>query len=182
MKYLKIFIILLILYSANSIYYIFSLQFTCTEKINNNEELNKYEIVSALQTHLNMCIIGFAVDSNTAKCCIQKQFFIRNPIWGVKIIEDSKVKDAKDKLKINPKKEIRLAWSSYDSPASIYLNGSTLSIFWDEGIQYYKYTVPLDYKPGIVTIKGIKVSETVFDYLENKGLLGIYTNIHYEQV
>lgn len=32
-----------------------------------------------------------------------------------------------------------------------------------------------DYKPGIIKIANIPISETIFDYLENKGILAVYT-------
>ena len=35
----------------------------------------------------------------------------------------------------------------------------------------WKYTIPVNYKPGIVTIANIQISETLFDYLETKGIL-----------
>ena len=57
-----------------------------------------------------------------------------------------------------------------------YFNGSTVSISEDEGKKVFLYEVPLDYKPGMVNICGVKLSETVFDYLENKGLLAVYTS------
>ena len=37
------------------------------------------------------------------------------------------------------------------------------------------YEIPLDYKPGLISIHRITISETVFDYLENKGLLSVFT-------
>ena len=39
-----------------------------------------------------------------------------------------------------------------------------------------------DYKEGVVSIAGIKLSETVFDYLENKGILSKYTYIRSEKI
>ena len=57
---------------------------------------------------------------------------------------------------------------------SILLNGSTISIDEDEFGVFYSYTINTDYKPGIIKIWNISISETVFDYLENKGILSVY--------
>jgi hypothetical protein len=37
----------------------------------------------------------------------------------------------------------------------------------------------MDYKPGIVTIANIQISETLFDYLENKGILKPFDYVIY---
>ena len=75
----------------------------------------------------------------------------------------------------NPNKEIKLTWTNYNSEASIYLNGSTISIINDSGIDYYLYRIPLDHKHGIINIYGIKLSETNFDYLETSNIIATYT-------
>ena len=40
----------------------------------------------------------------------------------------------------------------------------------------FEYSIPADYSPGIIQIKGIALSETVFDYLEQKGWLCVFTD------
>lgn len=52
--------------------------------------------------------------------------------------------------------------------------GAYISYCVNDGIPCYLYEVPLDYKPGIIEINGIKISETVFDYLENKKILSVF--------
>jgi len=70
---------------------------------------------------------------------------------------------------------IRLTWSSYSTRASIYLNGSYISRRIDDEGDFFWYEIPLDYKPGIINIYGITLSETVFDYLEKINVLATMT-------
>ena len=175
MKRLKIFIICLLLLFYNQIYYLTFLQFTCTDKINTNKKLNLYEIASIYQTYTNLWLFGWVVSPNTAYACFNKQFHITNPILNINIPEDAKTQKAKRELIKNPNKKIKLTWTNYNSEASIYLNGNTISIINDSGIDYYLYRIPLDHKPGIIDIYGIKLSETNFDYLETSNIIATYT-------
>lgn len=182
-KHLKIKILLIILtiLSINQIYYLNSLQFKCTDKINKDKDLNTYEILSAIQTHINMGIFGFIVEPSVALSCIEKQLHINTNI--VSIPDDDKVLiNAKENLKSKKFNNIKLAWNKYNSKASILLNGSTISYLLDDGIYYYMYKIDFDYKPGIIKICGIVLSETVFDYLENKGILSTMTKYAYQKV
>ena len=164
--------LIIILLSINQIYYLTSLQFTCTDKINNGDKLNVYETLSAVQTHFNMGLFGFVVEPSTALSCIEKQFHINTGIVSIPK-DDTTLANAKQKLDNNETNEVRLAWKNYSSRASILLNGSTISNYWDDGKHYYLYEINFDYKPGIIKIWGITISETVFDYLENVGILSI---------
>jgi hypothetical protein len=147
---------------VNQILYVIKVQYICDEKINSGKDLNFYETVSALQAHCALWMFGWIIEPNTARACFDKQFFIYDPVIVPSLPEDDEViKAAKQKLlkgKAN------------------YLNGSTISIMENEGTKMFLYEIPLDYKPGIVNIGGIDLSETVFDYLENKGLLAVYTS------
>ena len=51
-----------------------------------------------------------------------------------------------------------------------------------KGATFISYHISSDYKVGVVNIAGIKLSETVFDYLENKGILSKYTYIRNEEI
>lgn len=162
----------------NQIYYLCSLQFKCTEKINNGEDLTRYEIFSAMQTHTNFWLFGWVIEPNTALSCFQKQFNMRNPILMPSLPEDEQVLKAKAEAYKHPGKNVRMAWKSYNTKASIYFNGSYVSFHKAE--DYYdangfEYEIPLDYKPGIIKINGITLCETVFDYLENIGKLKVFT-------
>ena len=165
----------------NQIYYLCSLQFKCTEKINNGEDLTRYEIFSAMQTHTNFWLFGWVVEPNTAMSCFQKQFNMPNVILMPKLPEDEQVRKAKAEAYKHPGKKVRMAWKSYNTKASIYFNGSYVS-FYKNGPSdpyspdYFEYYIPLDYKPGIIKINGITLCETVFDYLENIGKLNVFTD------
>ena len=158
----------------NQCYYFSNLQFKCADKINHNIKLNTYETLSAMQTHSMLWLIGWIVDPSTALVCFHKQFFIYNPFINPVISNenDPVIKEAKHKLLSNKTDEIRLSWKDYSSRNSILLNGSTIQTYKDETGDYFLYTIPSDYKPGIISICGITIVETVFDYLENNGLLG----------
>ena len=171
----KTLITIIIILIVNQCYYLLSLQFKCTDKINQGKELNIYEIASALQTHTNLWLIGWIIEPMTASMCFCKQFHITNPLIQFDIPEDSVVRKAKNKL--SKENRVRLVWNNYSTKASICLNGSYISNYQDETGYYYMYEINNDYKPGIINIAGIRISETVFDYLENKDILS--TNIIY---
>lgn len=174
-----LFVILLLV--CNQLYYLASLQFKCTDKINRGEDLNLYEIASALQTHTAFWLFGWTVSLPTAVSCFEKQF-LGTSFLDPEIKDNELVIEAKKKLKAQKSGKIRLAWSKYTDETSIYLNGSYISYYVDDGRPYYLYEVPLDYKPGIIEINGIKISETVFDYLENKKILSVFTKDHFQPI
>lgn len=181
-KKIIVFILLIVsLLGVNQIYYLNTLQFKCTEKIESGLDLNLYEKFSALQTHANLGLFGWIVEPNVARMCLIKQFHINpNSLTGnimacVKLPEDDDViKQAKQKLISKECNKVRLAWKYYNSKASILYNGSTLSIYNSECGPVFWYDIYVDYKPGIIKINNITLSETVFDYLENKNILSVY--------
>ena len=164
-------LLFLSLLGINQVLYLTKVQYVCTSKIDKGEELNLYETLSALQTHSMLWLLGWIVEPNTAQICFAKQFHLKNPHWLFPIPQDSKTKDVKKRLLKGEMKSVRLAWKSYNSKASILLTGSTMSITRIIGATFLSYHIPSDYKVGVVKIAGIKLSETVFDYLENKGIL-----------
>lgn len=174
-------LLFLSLLGINQVLYLTKVQYVCTSKIDEGEELNLYETLSALQTHSMLWLLGWIVEPNTAQICFAKQFHLKNPHWLFPIPQDSKTKDVKKRLLKGEMKSVRLAWKSYNSKASILLNGSTMSITRIKGATFFSYHIPSDYKAGVVKIAGIKFSETVFDYLENKGILSKYTYIRNEK-
>lgn len=175
-----LFVILLLV--CNQLYYLASLQFKCTDKINRGEDLNLYEIASALQTHTAFWLFGWIVSPPTAVSCFEKQLNMQRGLCYPEINDNELVIEAKKKLKTQKSGKIRLAWSKYTDATSIYLNGAYITYYVDDGIPCYMYEVPLDYKPGIIEINGIKISETVFDYLENKKILSVFTKRHSQSI
>lgn len=172
-------ILILVLYFGNIGAYLAYTQFKCTNKIKNNQELNAYEIFSALQCHACFWMFGWVVDPNTAQLCFLKQFHLNGnyKFFNFKIPEDERLKKFKEEAK-RTGKPVRMSWPKYTSQASIFLNGSYVSYMWYfdmSGNIFYNYTYRIinDYKPGIINICGITISETVFDYLENKGYLSV---------
>lgn len=119
MKKLVLIIVISIisLLAINQIYYLTSLQFDCTEKIEQGKDLNKYEIFSALQTHTCLWMFGWVVEPNTAHMCFNKQFHILNSRTSLKKPKDDEViKRAKQQLLSGEKEKVRLAWKQYTSP------------------------------------------------------------------
>lgn len=180
MKKLKLLLLIILLLVCNQLYYLSSLQFKCTNKINEGKDLNIYEIASAYQTHTNLWLFGWIVSPQTAYGCFLKQFKINNPWYTPSIPEDIVIKQAKQELLSHKTTKIKLTWKHYTSNASIFLNGSYISTYNDDGANFFLYEILLDYKPGVIDINGIKLSETVFDYLENKGILSIIKLSKYE--
>ena len=176
---------LLAFFAINQIVYLTRTQFVCEQKIRNNQDLNYYEIASALQTHTNLWLFGWLVEPNTAEMCFRKQFHLYSSrhVFPV-ILEDDVVRKVKQSL-INNESE-RLTWKTYNSRASIFLNGSTITRLdipddfengtHDFGYTMWQYDISCDYKPGLIKIGIMPLSETVFDYLEGKNILAVYTD------
>ncbi len=170
-------ILMLILFFGNILVYLAHTQFKCTDKIKNNQDLNIYEIFSALQCHACFWMFGWVVDPNTAQLCFLKQFYLNDnyKFFNFDIPEDERLKKFKEEAK-RTGRPVRMSWPKYTSRASILLNGSYVDYLSDPDeygnvLHCYNYRVINDYKPGIINIHGITISETVFDYLENKGYL-----------
>lgn len=178
---ITIFLVIALL-AVNQIFYLTKVQFICDKKINTGKELNAYEIFSAMQTHTNIWLFGWMIEPNTASMCFCKQFHIANPLIQFDIPEDSVTTKAKNEIKNSKKSKVHLTWKNYSSKASIYLNGSYLSYYSDETGNYYMYEINNDYKPGIINICGITLSETVFDYLEEKGILSTFISYRFEKI
>ncbi len=182
-KKLLIAVILIIsLLCVNQAAYLNKVQFICTEKINKGEDLNLYETFSVLQTHTMFWLVGWVVEPATAHMCFCKQFHLNAPIFPYPFPDTnvSVIRKAKKKIQQNPNLQVRLAFPKYNSRASLLLNGATIEGFYDDCGLCYLYSWCNDYKPGIINICGITLSETCFDYLENKGILSIF-NCYYSE-
>lgn len=163
------------LLTINQIYYLYCHQYKCTEKIEQGKSLNAYDTFSALQTHSNLWLFGWIIEPNTATICFNKQFHTINSIIGFELPKDDEtLSKAKYNLLTKQSTKVKLSWKNYNSKASILLNGSVISLKEDEFGVFYQYEICTDYKPGIIKIANIPISETVFDYLENKGILSVY--------
>lgn len=188
-----IFIVIIGLLS-NQYYYLTSLQFHCEEKIEKGQDLNAYEIFSAMQTHTMFWAVGWIISPEAAKQCFCKQFHIQEHSSYQIPDNDEVIIKAKELLLSGKKQTVRLAWKDYNhSKCAIYLNGSEMYLYEDydlshlddrfniEDVEDYPCILSffidtnVDYKPGRVNIAGLTLSETVFDYLENIGLLYVYT-------
>ena len=183
-RIVKIFLFLLILLVINQLYYLAKLQFDCTDKIEAGHDLNAYETFSAIQTHTAFWLFGWVVSPEVAKLCFFKQVVHGDRFLGVSALSSSDIPDDDDYLQqqkslaqMHPGKAYRLAWRKYTSRASLLLNGSQVRYECSQNNEkpVYVYEIPVDYKPGIIQIRGIAISETVFDYLENRGLLSVFT-------
>ena len=177
-----------ILLTINQVIYLAKVQFVCTEKIERGEDLNLYETLSAYQTHTALWMIGGFFYPNTAYLCFCKQFHITYHCWPSEIKDNAQTIAAKKELdrlyKVDSKHdhEIRLVWKDYKDDTSLLLNGSYMgkTIFETKSLSgikgnemwAYEYKIDSDYKPGIIKVGPITLSETVFDYLENKHIIG----------
>lgn len=138
-------ILLLSLLGINQFIYLTKVQYVCTSKIDKGEELSSYETLSALQTRSILWLLCWIVEPNTAQMCFAKQFHLKNPHWLFSIPQESKTKDAKEQLLKGNVKSVRLAWKSYNSKASILLNGSTMSITRIKGATFISYHISSDH-------------------------------------
>ena len=180
MKYFKkICIVLAVMIFINGFYFVFNGQFKATEKINAGKELNIYEIVSTYTMHTACWMFGWTIEPTVAKLAFCSQFHIMPKYkhqHAKYVPTNSKIDSIKTKMHVGD--SVRLTFSNYNTKAALLFNGSTL--IYDNYSEHYPnevnqkhwtYLIPMDYKPGIVTISNIKISETLFDYLENKGIL-----------
>ncbi len=184
-----ILLIVITLVFINGCYFVFHGQFKATEKVESGKDLNAYEIFSTYTMHSACWMFGWIIEPTTAKLAFCSQFHITPKYSHLSVPRNEQVEKIKQELTIgylenniplNTKR--RLAFKSYTDRASILLNGAyiQLSYIFKEDItdtdsyfyqRSWEYTIPVDYTPGIVTISKIKISETLFDYLENKGIL-----------
>lgn len=185
-----ILLIVITLVFINGCYFVFHGQFKATDKVNSGKDLNTYEIFSTYTMHSACWLFGWIIEPTTAKLAFCSQFHL-NPEYSYQSVPTNeqieKIKlelttgYLENNIPLNTKR--KLAFKTYNDGASILFNGSYIQLeyifheqdrdvpdfyFYQRG---WRYDVPMDYKPGIVTIANIKISETLFDYLENKGIL-----------
>ena len=163
-------LLLVVLLSIVELDYIKRTQFVCLNKIENNEELTKYELFAAKLTHTNLWLFGWIYDPNTAHLCFCKQFHI-NPFLDFKIDNDEYLNKCISQINRTDKTK-RLTWKTYTNPTSVYLNGSIKR--YEKDVSEIQYYIVADYKPGTIKIAGITICETIFDYLENIGILDTF--------
>ena len=172
---------------ANGCYFVFQGQWKATEKLNAGKKLNVYEIFSAYTMHTACWMFGWVIEPTVAKLAFCSQFHI-TPEYKhqhVKYVPtNSKIESIKTKMCVGD--SVYLTFTNYDTKAALLFNGSTLvytnySEFepHDVNVKHWEYLIPMDYKPGIVTISNIKISETLFDYLENKNILKPFDWVYY---
>ena len=119
-------------------------------------------------------MFGWIISPNTAQMCFCKQFFIKDPIWLFGLDTNEELSKAMDKLNNNDSK-VRLVWKNYYDDTSLSLNGSYITKKYTGFGQYeYEFLIPATYKPGIIKIGPFTICETIFDYLENKHIIGDY--------
>ena len=109
-------ILMLILFFGNILVYLAHTQFKCTDKIKNNQDLNIYEIFSALQCHACFWMFGWVVDPNTAQLCFLKQFYLNDnyKFFNFDIPEDERLKKFKEEAK-RTGRPVRMSWPKYTS-------------------------------------------------------------------
>ena len=167
----------------NGCYFVFEGQFKATEKVNAGKELNIYEVFSTYTIHTACWMFGWVIEPTVAKLAFCSQFHII-PNTGHQISKhvptNDKIEAIKAKMQVGDK--ARLTFTNYNTRAAILFNGSTLIydafhefMPYEYNRKHWTYLIPVDYKPGIVAIADIKISETLFDYLEQINVLNPFT-------
>lgn len=178
-KFMIILAIVVGIIFANGCYFVFKGQFKATEKVNAGKKLNIYEVFSTYTMHTACWMFGWVIEPTVAKLAFCSQFHIV-PKDGHQIAKyvptNNKIEAIKAKMKVGDK--VKLTFTNYETKAAILFNGSTLIYdYYAEYMPYefnqkhWIYLIPMDYKPGIVSIANIKISETLFDYLEQINIL-----------
>lgn len=167
----------------NGCYFVFKGQFIATEKVQSDKELNLYETISTYTMHTACWMFGWIFAPTTAHLAFCSQFGITPENLSLNTLRNPELNKIQKYLLDNKiiNKPYRITFKSYTDDASMYLNGATITLI-DYISQDFGNTEPFirgkfqvnayyDYKPGIITFKNIKISETLFDYLENKNIL-----------
>ena len=173
---------------ANGCYYVFWGQDKSAEKLAQGKDLNAYEIASIYSMHTACWMFGWPVSPEAAKLIFAKQFHIDNKykifctgdmpsLRKSPVVQKAYEKVCKEADQGNFDVKVQLYWKDYseDIRAALALNGGYLTMsavdVYGETWAIPTYIAPTDYKPGVIYIKGIKIHETLFDYLENIGIL-----------
>lgn len=200
--------IVFVIVFANGCYFVFNGQFKATEKINAGKDLNVYETFSAYTMHTAAWLFTWPFYPETAYAIMCSQFHITPKDKYLRNSEDpfianSYIDNLKRTMKVGDRRRIvtnnytndtgksNLSLFNkngvrYKSDIETLLNGGYLvyaSYFpevkdYEPAHAYWEYEAVIDYKPGIVTVGCFRMSETVFDYLENKGILKPYTLVY----
>ena len=193
------FAIVFVIVFANGCYFVFDGQFKATEKINAGKDLNVYETFSAYTMHTAAWLFTWPFYPETAYAIMCSQFHITpKPKY---LPEDPfKLDDLKRTMREGDRRRIvtnnytndvgksnlslfNTKGVQYKSDIETLLNGGYLVYDcylpevkdWELAKIHWIYEAVIDYKPGIVTVGNLRMCETVFDYLENKGILKPYT-------
>lgn len=170
----------------NGCYFVFWGQEKSASKLAQNKDLNAYEIASIYSMHTACWMFGWPISPEAAKLLFCKQFHIDNydNLFGQEHLSERSawekspvVQKAIQTVISNPGSKAQVYWKDYskDTRVALALNGSyiigTEITVYGEIYNSYIFEVRTDYKPGVIYIKGIKFYETLFDYLENIGVL-----------
>lgn len=151
-------------------------------KLQAGKELNLYECCSIYSMHTAVWMFGWVISPEAAYMALCKQLHIKGPIdldgfpncWYYNETVSSAVNEVMNSA---PGTKKYLIWDDYskDTRVALALNGAYVE--HDRGYVYGEpedvpgIVAPSDYKPGCINVMGIKIYESLFDYLENKGVL-----------
>ncbi len=146
-----------------------------TEKVLAGKGMNAYETISAWTMNVGTWMLTWPVSPETAKMTFCKTFhlplnYLRFPkCWE----EDETVRNCIKALAYEGQRKQITYKNYYINPrVSVALNGAWVECEKKtDDFVTVRYIIPTDYHPGIPEIKGIKISETLLDYLENRGIL-----------
>lgn len=180
---LFILLVIVAIVFTNGCYFVFKGQFIATDKVQSGKDLNLYEIASTYTMHTACWLFGWVFAPTTAHLAFCSQFGIIPENCSLHTLRNSKLNKIQEYLLKNKiiNKPYRITFDSYTDDVSMYLNGTTITLI-NYASQDFGNSEPFirgefridayyDYKPGIITFKNIKISETLFDYLENKNIL-----------
>ena len=186
-KFLKTTLILIVsiflIVFVNGCYYVFYGQEKSVKKLEQGKDLNAYEIASIYSMHTACWMFGWVFTPTTAHLAFCSQFGIVPKENSLHIPENTKLIQIKTYLLENKiiNQPYRITFDSYTDDTSLCLNGTTITLIdyistdfgntepFIQGV--YEINMYYDYKSDIVTVKNVKIAETLFDYLENKNIL-----------
>ena len=185
-------IALLALLFVNGCYYVFHGQNLSAEKLRQGKELSLYEVGSIYTMHLAMCAVGWLYSPEATSEIIrmsfkknrdkvikkESDFFLKFPI----IRDRYKSQYSRKRIAFNGDKTYSLR--DGDHRLALAVNPGYL---WRDNEYVYlevpaHYPVCYDTHIGITDKCRITIHESLFSYLEKKGLLHPYTMIYYTKI
>ena len=167
-KFIRIILILLILWVGHLSTYVFIGQQKSVEKLEQNKELSLYECICIYQMHITIWSFGWIVAPEAAMEARMMHIKHKNPVT----IYSSFPKFVKPELWKNGSYNIQDPQFRY----AVALNGRNFTI--DRADTYTKCTLTVEYTDNVHSVCGFPINTCLFRYLQDKHWLYPYDIVY----